>query len=455
VVRTRANVRRQHERPFAALRRTALAITEASIINRPPSHKMKHELIHDWNTYTGAEISTTRHVALNDETLRDGLQNPSVRDPSIAEKIEILHLMESLGIDTVNIGLPGAGPRAYADTEALAREIVTSRMKIRPNCAARTLKNDIQPIIEISEKVGRPIEAATFLGSSPIRRLVEDWTVEHLQRTTEDAVKFAASAGLPVMYVTEDTIRTDPATVITLYSTAIRAGARAVVLCDTVGHATPRGAYDLVNFVIAEVVKPSGEKIRVDWHGHNDRGLAIANSLAAIAAGADQVHAAALALGERVGNTPMELMLVNLRLLGLIEQDLSKLKQYSEAVSKATHTPIPPNYPVVGRDAFRTATGVHAAAIVKAYRKGDNELANSIYSGVPSHLFGLEQIIEIGPLSGRSNVTYWLEKRGIAASDELVDRIFAAAKQAQRIMTEQEIHAIIASAVAPAPAKTR
>ncbi len=414
---------------------------------------MKHELIHDWNTYTGAEIPATHHVALNDETLRDGLQNPSVRDPSIAEKIEILHLMESLGIDTVNIGLPGAGPRAYADTEALAREIVTSRMKIRPNCAARTLKNDIQPIIEISEKVGRPIEAATFLGSSPIRRLVEDWTVDHLQRTTEDAVKFATSAGLPVMYVTEDTIRTDPATVITLYSTAIRAGARAVVLCDTVGHATPRGAYNLVNFVIEEVVKPSGEQIRVDWHGHNDRGLAIANSLAAIAAGADQVHAAALALGERVGNTPMELMLVNLRLLGLIEQDLSKLKQYSEAVSKATHTPIPPNYPVVGRDAFRTATGVHAAAIVKAYKKGDQELANSIYSGVPSHLFGLEQIIEIGPLSGRSNVLYWLEKRNVPATDELVDRIFAAAKQAERIMTEVEIQTIIASAAAPA--KTR
>jgi 2-isopropylmalate synthase len=414
---------------------------------------MKHELIHDWNTYTGAEIPATRRIALNDETLRDGLQNPSVRDPSIAEKIEILHLMESLGIDKVNIGLPGAGPRAYADTEALAREIVTSRMKIRPNCAARTLKNDIQPIIEISEKVGRPIEAATFLGSSPIRRLVESWTVDHLQRTTEDAVKFATSAGLPVMYVTEDTIRTDPATVITLYSTAIRAGARAVVLCDTVGHATPRGAYNLVKFVVEEVIKPSAEKIRVDWHGHNDRGLAIANSLAAIAAGADQVHAAALALGERVGNTPMELMLVNLRLLGLIEQDLSKLKQYSEAVSKATHTPIPPNYPVVGRDAFRTATGVHAAAIVKAYKKGDNELANSIYSGVPSHLFGLEQIIEIGPLSGRSNVIYWLEKRGLSATDELVDRIFAAAKQAERIMTEQEIQAIIASV--PAATKTR
>jgi len=410
---------------------------------------MKNELIHDWNMFTGAEIPAGRQIMLNDETLRDGLQNPSVHDPSISEKIEILHLMESLGIDTVNIGLPGAGPRAYADTEALAREIVSSRMKIRPNAAARTHKNDIQPIIEISEKVGMPIEAATFLGSSPIRRLVEDWTVEHLQRTTEDAVKFAASAGLPVMYVTEDTMRTDPSTVVTLYSTAIRAGARAVVLCDTVGHATPRGAYNLVKFVADEVVKPSGEKIRVDWHGHNDRGLAIANSLAAIAAGADQVHAAALALGERVGNTPMELMLVNLKLLGLINHDLSQLKKYSEAVSKATHTPIPPNYPVVGRDAFRTATGVHAAAIVKAYKKDDHELANSIYSGVPSHLFGLEQIIEIGPLSGRSNVIYWLEKRGIPARDEVVDRVFASAKQAERVMTDAEILAVINPAAVP------
>jgi 2-isopropylmalate synthase len=404
---------------------------------------MKNELIHDWNIFTGHEIPIGQRVMLDDETLRDGLQNPSVRDPSIAEKIEILHLMESLGIDSVNIGLPGAGPRAYADTEALAREIAGTRMKIRPNCAARTHKNDIKPIIEISERVGFPIEAATFIGSSPIRRLVEDWTVDHLQRTTEEAVKFAVSAGLPVMYVTEDTTRTDPPTIITLYSTAIRSGARAVVLCDTVGHATPRGAYNLVKFVIDEVVKPSGEKIRVDWHGHNDRGLAIANSLAAIAGGANQVHAAALSLGERVGNTPMELMLVNLRLLGLIDQDLSKLKQYSEAVAKATHTKIPPNYPVVGRDAFRTATGVHAAAIVKAYKKGDHELANSIYSGVPSHLFGLEQVIEIGPMSGKSNVLYWLEKRGIPASDELVERIYDAAKKSERVLTDEEILALV------------
>ncbi len=406
---------------------------------------MKRELIHDWNAYSGPEIPPGQRVLLNDETLRDGLQNPSVRDPSVGEKIEILHLMEDLGIDLVNIGLPAAGPRAFADAEALAREVIGSRMKIRPNLGGRTHKADIQAMIDICERVGRPIEAAMFLGSSPIRRLVEDWSVEHLQRTTEDAVKFAVSAGLPVMYVTEDTIRTDPPTVIALYSTAIRAGARAIVLCDTVGHATPRGAYNLVKFVIEEVVKPSREKIRVDWHGHNDRGLGVANSLAAIAAGADQVHAVALGLGERVGNTPMEAMLVNLRLLGLIDRDLSRLKEYSEAVARATNTVIPPNYPIVGLDAFRTQTGVHAAAIAKAYKRDDVELANAIYSGVPAHLFGLEQIIEIGPMSGRSNVIYWLGKRGIAASEEVADRILAAAKQSSRVLTEEEILALVPS----------
>jgi 2-isopropylmalate synthase len=406
----------------------------------------QNEWIYDWNVATPPAIAPGTRVLLNDETLRDGLQNPSVFDPSIEEKIEILHLMESLGIDAVNIGLPGAGPRALAHTEALAREIATQRMKIKPNCAARTHENDIRPIAEISQRVGIAIEAATFLGSSPIRRLVEDWTVDHLERTTEKAVKFAVEHGLPSMYVTEDTTRTDPETVKRLYSTAIRSGARAIVLCDTVGHATPNGAFNLVKFAIDEVVKPSGEKIRVDWHGHNDRGLSIANSLAAVAAGAHQVHGAANALGERVGNTPMELMLVNLRLMGLINQDLSRLKEYCEKVAKATHTSIPPNYPVVGHDAFRTATGVHAAALIKAFRKNDTELANAVYSGVPAHLFGLDQVIEIGPMSGKSNVLFWMEKHGVPADDTVVNRIFDAAKQSARVLTDAEVFALCAEA---------
>ena len=404
----------------------------------------QNEWIYDWNLASPPQIAPGTPILLNDETLRDGLQNPSVHDPSIEEKIRILHLMEALGIDSLNIGLPGAGPRAREHTEALAREIATNRMKIRPNAAARTHENDIRPIVEISQRVGIAIEAATFLGSSPIRRLVEDWTVDHLERTTENAVKFAVSHNLPSMYVTEDTIRTDRDTVKRLYSTAIRSGTRAIVLCDTVGHATPQGAYNLVKFAVEEVVKPSGEKIRVDWHGHNDRGMAIANSLSAVAGGANQVHAAANSLGERVGNTPMELMLVNLRLMGLIQQDLSSLKEYCETVAAATHTTIPPNYPVIGKDAFRTATGVHAAAIVKAFHKGNVELANIVYSGVPSHLFGLEQVIEIGPMSGKSNVQYWLERHKIPANDALVARLLDAAKRSARVLTDHELLALCA-----------
>jgi 2-isopropylmalate synthase len=401
--------------------------------------------IYDWNSATLPPIPAGTRVLLNDETLRDGLQNPSVTDPPIAEKIKILHLMEALGIEAVNIGLPGAGPRAAADTEALAREIATHRMRIKPNCAARTHENDIRPIAEISQRVGIAIEAATFLGTSPIRRLVEDWTVDHLCATTEKAVRFAVSHNLPSMYVTEDTTRTDPATVKRLYTAAIRSGARAVVLCDTVGHATPTGAFNLVKFVIDEVVKPSGEKIRVDWHGHNDRGLAIANSLAAFAAGANQVHAAANALGERVGNTPMELMLVNLRLLNLIARDLGRLKEYCETVAQATHTTIPPNYPVVGRDAFRTATGVHASALQKAFAKNDPGLADAVYSGVPASLFGLEQVIEIGPMSGRSNVQHWLARQKIPAEEPRIARILEAAKNSPRVLTDDELKTLASS----------
>jgi len=381
-------------------------------------------------------------VLLNDETLRDGLQSPSVRDPSIAEKIQILHLMEALGINSLDLGLPGAGPRALADCEALAREIVRHKMKIRANCAARTHENDIRPIAGIVQRTGLNIQAATFIGSSPIRRYTEGWTDDFLLETTEKAVKFTVSLGLECMYVTEDTSRCDPAMVKRLYSTAINCGARAIVICDTAGHATPMGAFALVRFVLEEVVKASGEEIRVDWHGHCDRGLAVANSMGALMAGAECVHACALGIGERVGNTQMDQMLVNLKLMGIppwTGQDLTKLKEYCQAVSQATGVPIPANYPVVGEDAFRTATGVHAAALIKAYKKKDVELANAVYSGVPSQMFGLEQIIDIGPMSGKSNVLFWLERHGVPASDEVVDRIYQRAKASNHTLSEAEI----------------
>jgi isopropylmalate/homocitrate/citramalate synthase len=401
-----------------------------------------HHLIYDWNSSEGPELTLCARPMLDDETLRDGLQSPSVLDPPIGKKIQILHLMEELGITSVNLGLPGAGPRAKADVLRLAQEIAASKLRIRPNCAARTVMSDIRPIADVMQATGVEIEAATFLGSSPIRQYAEDWTLDFLLHTTEQAVKCAVSMGLPSMYVTEDTTRARPEVVKKLYTTAIECGARAIVVCDTVGHVTPKGVKALLGFVRKEIVAPSEEKVRVDWHGHSDRGLAVANSLAAFEAGADQVHGAALGIGERVGNAPMDQLLVNLKLMGApgwVDRDLRKLKEYCDVVSEAVGVSIPPNYPVMGSDAFRTATGVHAAAVIKAYRKNDTELANQVYSGVPSHWFGMDQKIEIGPMSGKSNVIFWLERRGLKPTDELVEKIFARAKQSDRLLTEAEL----------------
>jgi len=407
-----------------------------------------HPLIHDWNR---SDAPRPRTVLLNDETLRDGLQSPSVRCPSIDEKLRILHLIDRLGLDTADIGLPGAGPHVVRDVERLAREIADQRLNVRANCAARTVIADIRPVVEISQRVGMPIECCTFIGSSPLRQYAEGWTLDQLLKLTEDAITFAVGEGLPVMYVTEDTTRADPETLRALYSTAIRAGAKRVCVSDTVGHATPHGAAAVVRF-IASVVEECGGGIGIDWHGHRDRDFAVVNTLAALEAGATRLHGTAIGIGERVGNTPMDLLLMNLVLMDYIERDLSALCEYCETVSAATGVPIPANYPVVGRDAFRTATGVHAAAVIKAFRKNDAALIDAVYSGVPASLVGREQQIEIGPMSGKSNVVFWLERHGHAASDELVDRIFARAKASATVLTESEI---VAEVVAFAAASKR
>jgi 2-isopropylmalate synthase len=401
---------------------------------------MIQRLIYDWNL-VGAPAPPAR-VALDDETLRDGLQSPSVRAPTIDEKIRILHLIDALGIDTADIGLPGAGPAVARDVEVLAREIGTARLKVAANCAARTHVNDITPIAEIVQRTGVPIECCTFIGSSPIRQYTEGWTLDWLLKCTEDAITFAVREGLEVMYVTEDTTRADPDTLRAIYRCAIRAGAKRICIADTVGHATPTGASAVVRFV-ADLIKEIGADVGIDWHGHRDRDLAVINSIVALDAGATRLHGAALGIGERVGNTPMDLLLVNLVLMRYAERDLSKLTEYCQTVSAACGVPIPDNYPVLGRDAFRTATGVHAAAVVKAWRKGDRELMDAVYSAIPASLVGREQEIDIGPMSGKSNVVFWLEKRGIKPTDPLVDRIFQKAKASPTVLTEEEILAAV------------
>lgn len=405
-------------------------------------HPNESELIYDWNRAEGTELRPARgRVELDDETLRDGLQSPSVRNPSIEEKLKILHMMEDLGIESADIGLPGAGPHVVRDVERLAREIVDQRMKIFPNCAARTVIADIQPVVEISQRAGIAIEVSCFIGSSPIRQYAEGWTLDRMLKLSREAVEFAVKENLPVMFVTEDTTRAKPDDLRQLYRAAVDAGAQRVCVADTVGHATPNGARNVIRF-IREVV---GEDVKIDWHGHKDRDLAVINALVAAEAGADRLHGTAVGIGERVGNCPIDTLLVNMQLLGWIDRDLHRLLEYCQFVADTTGVPLPDNYPVVGRDAFRTGTGVHASAIIKARARGEDWLADRIYSSIPAGLIGCRQVIEIGPMSGESNVVYWLQERGIEANPELVKEIFQKAKSAPAVLEEAEVLKICAA----------
>jgi 2-isopropylmalate synthase len=401
----------------------------------------REELIYDWNTVDHSQ-RPDHPVAIHDETLRDGIQGPSVRDPGIEVKLRFLHLLDQLGVGSIDLGLPGAGPRQVADVERLAQEIRDRHLKIKPLCAARTLEVDIRPVVEISQRVGIPIEVAAFIGSSPIRQYAEDWTLEQMVNNTRTAVRFARQNQLPVMYVTEDTTRAHPATLRKLFGTAIEEGAQRIAVCDTVGHSTPEGARAVVGYV-KTMVQSMNPAVGIDWHGHSDRGLGLINAIEAARAGADRIHGCALGLGERVGNTHLDLLLVNFRLMGWIDTDLSKLREMGELIAEGTGVPIPVNYPVLGADAFRTATGVHAAAVIKAKRKGDDWLANRVYSGVPADLFGCQQVIEIGPMSGESNVIFWLEQHGIQPRPDLVQAIVGAAKGRTGLMSEKEILQIV------------
>ncbi len=403
---------------------------------------LERDLIYDWNKHQAEIVLSPKKVELDDETLRDGLQNPSVTDPPVEKKIELLHMMHDLGIESVNLGLPGAGPRARADITRMAEIIRDERLNLFPNCAVRTVKADITPLIEIVQHTGVAIEAATFIGSSPIRQYAEEWTMDHILKLSVEAVDYAVQNGLPVMYVTEDTTRARPEDIRRMYTAAIQAGAKRIVVCDTCGHAMPYGVRNLISFV-KQIVADSGEDVKIDWHGHSDRGLAVVNSLAAIKAGVDRVHATGLGIGERVGNTAMDLLLVNMKLDGITDRNLTRLAEYTRMVSEMCDVPMHNMYPVFGHDAFRTATGVHAAAVIKAKNKGDDWLADRVYSGVPAGLFGLKQKIEIGFMSGVSNIVYWLKEHGVEPDKKLVDEIFTAAKQHNRIMTDDEVFNIV------------
>lgn len=400
----------------------------------------EQQLIYDWNVNGPTESPPMRAVELHDETIRDGIQCPSVKDPDIDAKLAHLRYLHRLGVSSCDLALPGAGARATEDCQRMVELIRDEGLTVRPAAAGRTHPNDIRPILEISEATGVPVEAMMFLGTSPIRMYAEGWDEQRLETLTRTAVKMAVEGGIPASFVTEDTVRTPPDTLRRLFVAAVEEGADRLVLCDTVGHSTPNGVFNLVHWTI-QLVEELGvrDTVRVDWHGHSDRGLSLVNALYAVEAGADRVHGTILGVGERVGNTPLDLLLVNLKLLGAWEGDLVALGEHVDLISAATDVPIPVNYPVFGADAFRTGTGVHAAAVIKAHDKGDHWLADRIYSGVPAGWFGRRQEIEVGHQSGLSNVRFWLSARGLPTDDDLVQAIFRKAKSGSELLSDEQV----------------
>jgi len=402
------------------------------------------ELIHDWNLRGPWAEKTLSKVEIHDETIRDGIQCPSVHDPDLEQKLQIVRLLDQIGVHSSDLALPGAGARALNDCIALVSMIRDEKLKIRPAAAGRTHPADVAAILEVSQRTGTAVEAMLFLGTSPIRLYAEGWEEERLESMTRDAVRMGVQGGVPVSFVTEDTVRSQPDTLRRLFRAAVEEGADRLVLCDTVGHATPSGVRNLIAFTHDLLVELGvRDRVRVDWHQHSDRGLSLANSLVAVEAGADRVHGTTLGIGERVGNTPLDQLLVNLKLLGGWDGDLRPLADLVDLVSRATAVEVPVSYPVFGADAFRTGTGVHAAAVIKAQRKGDHDLADRIYSGVPASWFGRRQEIEIGHQSGLSNVRFWLVERGLPDDEELVQAIFAKAKAGDRLLSEAEILAVV------------
>jgi 2-isopropylmalate synthase len=393
----------------------------------------REALIHDWNA--PEVLHAERPFTLLDDTLRDGLQSTVVRQPTLAERLELLAAMARAHVRSVNLGLPVVSRAVFTAIEVLARE--AHRLGLGVVVAGRTLESDMRAVLELAQKLGFSLEGHAFVGSSAIRATVEGWSLELVRERSVAAIGMLARAGLEACFVTEDTTRSHPETLRELFRAALDAGATRLCLCDTVGHATPEGVRRLVGFARG-VALEHGSTVALDWHGHADRGLALANALAALEAGVDRVHGTALGLGERAGNTPLELLALNLALAGRWSRDLVPMADYCTRAAAVLGVPVPATHPLLGEAAFRTATGVHAAALQKAAQKA-SWLSDRVYGAVPSTVVGRSQEVCVGPLSGRANVEAWLTAHGRPPEEPLVRRILERARAADHVLGEDEL----------------
>ena len=402
-------------------------------------------MLFDWSRTGRARVAARADGgALLDETLRDGIQAPHVSTPALDEKLELIDHMVRCGIQYATVGFPGSGPAAAGDCLAIARHVAAQDHPLALGYAGRTHPADVRAICDIAQHAGVSVGAYIFIGISPIRLYVEEWTVGSVAADIRRAVAECRRDGVTFVLVLEDAVRCTPTILERVYDVALELGIKRLTLCDTVGAASPAGTEALVRWS-AWYFEVREHPVALEWHGHNDRGLALTNSLTALAAGCARVHGTVLGVGERAGNASIDQLIVNRELEHPGEYDMKALREYCGRASGVLGVPIPENYPAMGRDVFKTSAGVHAAAILKAHEKRDAFAKDSVYSGVPASLLGRDQEVVIDSASGASNVRYWFAINGGEPGEALIRHVLDTAKQARRPLTDEEIRRIVAA----------
>lgn len=388
--------------------------------------------LYDWGNYDPLPPTT-----ILDTTLRDGIQSLLVRYPSLPEKLRLMDLLIELGVDAFDIGFPVSNRKHRQHTRRLAEHAARQNPNLRLICLARSRIEDVQAIVDVSQAAGVGLEALIFVASSPIRLLVEQWDLGEMVKWATGAIDFAIKEGLRVNFACEDATRSEPETLKTLHTAALEHGASRFTIPDTVGIANVVSTTRIVKYLREQVIR--GHAVGLDWHGHNDRGLAVANALAALVAGADCVHTTIFGVGERAGNADLESLVANLHYLYGSCYHLDVLPRLTKYASAVFGEPVPPRHPVIGQNAYSTAAGIHGAAILKASRMDRPELVANAYAGVDPRLIGRQTHVRVGPLSGSANVEWKASQLGLPFSPELAARVLNEAREVDRILTDDEI----------------
>ena len=376
-----------------------------------------NDFLYSWNALNRANIS---NVKIEDD-IRDALQSVRTVQPLLSERKALLDLSAKVGIQYSFLGFPAASQNETNLVTALVKHIADEKIPIEPVLMARALENDVKRIIEIQNETSYAVAADIFINTSALRLKIEGWTLDTIINKIKKSHHLSVNNNLKYRISLEDSARTAPDSIEILIKEIINLGIKTIVLCDTVGDCLPSGASNLTSFVM-DIISKENVDVEIGWHGHNDKGLSLANALASVEAGATIISGTFTGIGERTGNIPLEQIIYILSQNGNQLYDLKYLKPLCDMLSATTKTKIPYSLPIIGKDAFSTSTGTHVAAIYKAKEFGQS-FEDLMYSGVAASDLERRQTLLIGPNSGRSAIIAALEEIQIVATENTVTSI--------------------------------